>query len=127
MKLAFSTLGVPGMPVDQVARLAAVHGFHGVELRAHPGEEPVHTGLDGAARAEAAALFRAAGVAVLSIGSYVKVAAPGDDDAVVADLRAHLALAADDSVRRGAFDTRFLEHWLETEFAARAGASAEVA
>lgn len=95
MKLAFSTLGVPGMPVDQVARLAAVHGFHGVELRAHPGEEPVHTGLDRAARAEAAALFRAAGVAVLSIGSYVKVAAPGDDDAVVADLRAHLALAAD--------------------------------
>ncbi|MCW5711054.1 acetyl-CoA carboxylase biotin carboxylase subunit [Shinella sp.] len=39
----------------------------------------------------------------------------------------HLALAADDSVRRGAFDTRFLEHWLETEFAARAGATAEVA
>lgn len=39
----------------------------------------------------------------------------------------HLALAADDSVRRGAFDTRFLEHWLETEFAARVGATAEVA
>ncbi|MGJ7042050.1 acetyl-CoA carboxylase biotin carboxylase subunit [Shinella sp. BE166] len=39
----------------------------------------------------------------------------------------HLALAEDDSVRRGAFDTRFLETWLETEFAAKAGATAEVA
>lgn len=39
----------------------------------------------------------------------------------------HLALATDASVTRGAFDTRFLEHWLETDFAAKAGATAEVA
>ena len=39
----------------------------------------------------------------------------------------HLALATDQSVARGAFDTRFLEHWLETDFAAKAGATAEVA
>ena len=38
----------------------------------------------------------------------------------------HLALAGDASVARGAFDTRFLEHWLETDFAARAGAIVEV-
>ncbi len=39
----------------------------------------------------------------------------------------HLALAGDESVGRGAFDTRFLEQWLETQFAAKAGATAEVA
>ena len=44
MKLAFSTLGVPGLPLADVLRLATAHGYHGVELRAHP-EEPVHPGL----------------------------------------------------------------------------------
>jgi len=39
----------------------------------------------------------------------------------------HLALATDASVRRGAFHTRFLETWLETEFAAHGSATAEVA
>lgn len=39
----------------------------------------------------------------------------------------HAALARDASVAHGAFDTRFLEQWLETEFAAKAGATAEVA
>ncbi|MFC3073421.1 acetyl-CoA carboxylase biotin carboxylase subunit [Shinella pollutisoli] len=39
----------------------------------------------------------------------------------------HLALAGDGNVARGAFDTRFLEQWLETEFAGKAGPTAEVA
>jgi acetyl-CoA carboxylase biotin carboxylase subunit len=39
----------------------------------------------------------------------------------------HLALAGNDSVRRGAFHTRFLETWLETEFAGQSGKIAEVA
>ncbi|NSZ66905.1 acetyl-CoA carboxylase biotin carboxylase subunit (plasmid) [Agrobacterium tumefaciens] len=39
----------------------------------------------------------------------------------------HLALAGDDNVRRGAFHTRFLETWLETEFAGLSGKIAEVA
>ncbi|MFB2564635.1 acetyl-CoA carboxylase biotin carboxylase subunit [Rhizobium sp. IMFF44] len=39
----------------------------------------------------------------------------------------HLALARDPSVRKGAFHTRFLESWLETDFAAVDGVSAEVA
>jgi acetyl-CoA carboxylase biotin carboxylase subunit len=39
----------------------------------------------------------------------------------------HMALAGDASVARGDFDTRFLERWLETEFAAKTGATAEVA
>jgi acetyl-CoA carboxylase biotin carboxylase subunit len=39
----------------------------------------------------------------------------------------HLALARDPSVRKGAFHTRFLESWLETDFSAVNGIAAEVA
>ncbi|MDX6312641.1 MAG: hypothetical protein QOF44_2105 [Streptomyces sp.] len=95
MKLAFSTLGVPGLPVPEVVRLAADHGFHGVELRAAADEEPVHTGLTPDRRAEVADRFRAAGIEVAGIASYAKVAAPGADEPVLADLRAHVDLAAD--------------------------------
>jgi len=95
MKLAFSTLGVPGLPVPEVVRLAADHGFHGVELRAAADEEPVHAGLTVDQRAGVATEFRKAGVEVAGIASYAKVAAPGDDEPVLADLRAHTDLAAD--------------------------------
>src|SRR5919109_309372 len=92
MKLAFSTLGVPGLPLSDVLRLAAAHGYHGVELRAHP-EEPVHPGIDAGERAEVAAEFKAAGVAILGLAGYARVAAPGDDDPVLAEIRALLDLA----------------------------------
>lgn len=94
MKLAFSTLGVPGLPLPDVLRLAAEHGYHGVELRAHP-EEPVHPGLDPARRADIAAEFKAAGVEVLGLAGYARVAAPGDDEQVVAEIRGLLELARD--------------------------------
>ncbi|MDI3404310.1 sugar phosphate isomerase/epimerase family protein [Streptomyces cavernicola] len=94
MKLAFSTLGVPGMPLSDVVRLATAHGYHGVELRAHP-EEPVHLGLSGAERADAAAEFKASGVEVLGIAGYARVAAPGADEPVLAELRALCDLARD--------------------------------
>ncbi len=95
MKLAFSTLGVPGLALDQVVRLAVEHGFHGVELRACAGEEPVHTGLSAAERAAAAGTFGRAGVEVVSVAGYARVAAGGPDDPVLADLRDQVALAAD--------------------------------
>ncbi|MEV5436057.1 sugar phosphate isomerase/epimerase family protein [Streptomyces sp. NPDC052682] len=94
MKLAFSTLGVPGLPLADVLRLAAEHGYHGVELRAHP-EEPVHPGLGPGERADAAAALKAAGVEVLGLAGYARVAAPGDDEPVLAELRALLDLARD--------------------------------
>ncbi|MGP2436769.1 sugar phosphate isomerase/epimerase family protein [Streptomyces sp. JW3] len=94
MKLAFSTLGVPGMPVPDVLRLATEHGWHGIELRAHP-EEPVHPGLSPAERAAVAAEFAAAGVTLLCVAGYARVAAPGDDAPVLAELRALLDLARD--------------------------------
>ncbi|MET8582415.1 sugar phosphate isomerase/epimerase family protein [Streptomyces collinus] len=94
MKLAFSTLGVPGLSVPDVLALATAHGYHGVELRAHP-EEPVHPGLTAAERAETAALFKAAGVEMLGLGGYTRVAAPGDDAPVLDELRRLLQLAHD--------------------------------
>ncbi|MEV7685767.1 sugar phosphate isomerase/epimerase family protein [Streptomyces bungoensis] len=94
MKLAFSTLGVPGMPVPDVLALATAHGYHGVELRAHP-EEPVHPGLPPAERAEIASQFKAAGVEVLGLAGYTRVAAPGDDAPVLDEIRQLLQLAHD--------------------------------
>lgn len=94
MKLAFSTLGVPGLPVPEVVELATAHGYHGVELRAHP-EEPVHPGLGPAERAGVAEAFRAAGVEIVAVAGYVRVAEPGPDDPVVDGLRDLTGLAAD--------------------------------
>ncbi|MFG2945632.1 sugar phosphate isomerase/epimerase family protein [Streptomyces adustus] len=94
MKLAFSTLGVPGLPLADVRRLASEHGYHGVELRTHP-EEPVHTGLTPGERAEVAAGFKAAGVEILALAGYARVAAPGDDDAVIGEISDLLTLARD--------------------------------
>ncbi|MEU3839059.1 sugar phosphate isomerase/epimerase family protein [Streptomyces sp. NPDC028635] len=94
MKLAFSTLGVPGLPLPDVLSLAGAHGYHGVELRAHP-EEPVHPGLSPAERADVAGAFKAAGVELLGIAGYARVAAPGDDGPVLDEIRALLELARD--------------------------------
>lgn len=94
MKFAFSTLGVPGLALGDVVGLATAHGYHGVELRAHA-EEPVHAGLTPAQRADVAARFKAAGVEVLGLAGYARVAAPGADEPVLAEVRALLDLARD--------------------------------
>ncbi|MFF8590652.1 sugar phosphate isomerase/epimerase family protein [Streptomyces sp. NPDC015220] len=94
MKLAFSTLGVPAMAVPDVVRLAVAHGYHGVELRAHH-EEPVHPGLGPGQRAAVAGAFEESGVEILGLAGYARVAAPGDDAPVLAEIRALLELARD--------------------------------
>ncbi|MFF5039055.1 sugar phosphate isomerase/epimerase family protein [Streptomyces nigra] len=94
MKLAFSTLGVPGLPLPDVLRLASAHGYHGVELRAHP-EEPVHPGLGPGERADVAAEFKAAGVEPLGVAGYTRIAAPGDDGPVIEEVRTLVDLAHD--------------------------------
>ncbi|MFK4864598.1 sugar phosphate isomerase/epimerase family protein [Streptomyces sp. CSMPJR101] len=94
MKLAFSTLGVPGLPLPDVLRLASGHGYHGVELRAHP-EEPVHPGLGPGERADVAAEFKAAGVEPLGVAGYTRIAAPGDDGPVIEEVRTLVDLAHD--------------------------------
>lgn len=94
MNFAFSTLGVPGMVVADVVRIAADAGCRGVELRAHP-EEPVHAGLVAHERRDVLRQFAAAGVRVLSVAGYARVAAEADDDAVYEELHRLIHLAAD--------------------------------
>jgi sugar phosphate isomerase/epimerase len=94
MRLAFSTLGIPGLPVSDAVRLAADGGFEGLELRAHP-EEPVHPGLTTAERVDVVEEFKAAEVEILTVAGYAKVAEPGEDEPVLADVRALLELARD--------------------------------
>ncbi len=94
MRLAFSTLGVPGLPIPEVIGLATAHGYDGVELRAHP-EEPVHPGLTAGERSTVAAGFADGGVTVLGVAGYARMAAPGDDGPVLEEVRGLLSLAAD--------------------------------
>ncbi|WP_330333975.1 sugar phosphate isomerase/epimerase [Streptomyces sp. NBC_00536] len=94
MKYAFSTLGLPGTPLTEAAALAATHGYDGVELRTHP-EEPLHCGSPATDRAAAVRAFAAAGVGILAVAGYARVAAEGPDEPVLAELRALTALAAD--------------------------------
>ncbi|MFV0129810.1 sugar phosphate isomerase/epimerase family protein [Streptomyces sp. HMX112] len=94
MKYAFSTLGVPGMSIADVVRLAASTGYQGVELRAHP-EEPVHPGLVAHERRAVVEEFARGGVEILAVAGYARVAAAGDDEAVYEELHQLLHLAAD--------------------------------
>ncbi|MEU9096498.1 sugar phosphate isomerase/epimerase family protein [Streptomyces sp. NPDC048361] len=77
MKLALSTLGLPGTDLPRVADLAAQSGYHGVELRTHP-DEPVHPGLDAAQRKAVTRTFESAGIKILTLAAYARVADPAD-------------------------------------------------
>ena len=94
MKFAFSTLGVPGMPIRDVVQLAADTGYQGVELRADL-EEPVHPGIGAAERAAVADEFSRAGVEILAVCGYTGLAAPGEDAAVIQEVEDLLRLAKD--------------------------------
>jgi len=92
---AFSTLGCAGAPLADVLGRARRGGWHGVELRAAPGE-PVHAELSPAARSDVRKAFGEAGIAPLSIASYVEIDDPAASDAaVVTDLLPHVELASD--------------------------------
>ncbi|GAA1181834.1 sugar phosphate isomerase/epimerase [Kitasatospora gansuensis] len=94
VRLAFSTLGLPGRPLAEVVRLAVTHGWSGLELRCAPGE-PVHPALTAEERRAAARTLTGAGITPLALAGYVGIAAPGDDAAPVAEQREHRRLAAD--------------------------------
>ncbi|MFJ9693955.1 sugar phosphate isomerase/epimerase family protein [Kitasatospora sp. NPDC101183] len=94
MPIAYSTLGVPRLPLAEAARLAAEHGWDGLELRCAEGES-VHPAMTAGERRAAARTLAAHGLTPLALASYVGVAAPGPDEPVLRDLLAALRLAAD--------------------------------
>ncbi|MEU8383592.1 TIM barrel protein [Streptosporangium sp. NPDC048865] len=98
MKLAFSTLGMPGQGLREAVATAVEHGCAGLELRLHP-DTGVHAGLSPARRAEVRALLAgppgAARPEVSALAGYVRIAEAGPDEPVVRALRDDLALAAD--------------------------------
>ena len=94
MRLAFSTLGLPGYPLADALRLADRHGWEGLELRCAPGES-IHADLGPDQRRSIARDIEHAGIVPLCLAGYVGVAQPGEDATVVARLQAELRLAAD--------------------------------
>lgn len=97
MRFAFSTLGVPGVPVAEVVRLAVDAGYQGVELRAHP-EEPVHPRIGVRERESVRAEFAGAGVGILAVAGYARVAAardPAGEEELAEELTELVLLAAD--------------------------------
>jgi sugar phosphate isomerase/epimerase len=93
--LAFSTLGCSGLPLADVADLAARTGWTGLELRVAD-DEPVHVGLTAEECRAARELLENAGISILAVASYVKVArAEVSDEDCVADALAHAVLAMD--------------------------------
>lgn len=96
-RLGFSTLGVSGAPIAEVATLAIESGWRGLELRSST-NEPVHVGMT--ARQVAAARRDLVGTVVLAIASYVQFASPEhSDEEIVAAALAEAELARAEIVR----------------------------
>lgn len=94
MNLAFSTLGMPGAPPEQVRALALSTGWTGIEVLSSD-DEPIHTGLDQRTRQTVREILRR-DVTLLSINSYIHVGRSDRTDAqVVADTISEAQLAAD--------------------------------
>ena len=92
--LSASTLGAPGTSLHQVLRWLREAGVPGVELRLSSAEiaDPA---LSRSQRQDLRAEIDDAGIVITGIASYVKVAAPTEDNVVVGALVGALDFAAD--------------------------------
>ena len=96
-RLGFTTLGIPGAPLAEVADLAGRTGWRGVELRSAD-DEPVHIGLS--ADEVDAARRDLAGVTLIATNSYVRFASVERSDGEVVEAALAEARLACLSVRR---------------------------
>lgn len=94
MKIAVSTLGMPGDGLDRAIEIATGHGCQGLELRLHP-DTGVHAGLGAQERRSVRERVERAGLEISALAGYVGICQPGPDEPVVAALLADLRLAAD--------------------------------
>ena len=100
VRLAVSTLGLPGQRLADAVAIAAGAGCSGLELRLHP-DTGVHLGLTAGEARAARDLIAGRGLEVLALAGYAKVAAPGPDAPVIEEMLDGLRLA-------GAFGARGL-------------------
>ncbi|GAA4070696.1 sugar phosphate isomerase/epimerase family protein [Nonomuraea soli] len=94
MKLAMSTLGMPGQGLDDAVAVAVAHRCRGLELRLHP-DTGVHAGLAEGERAGVRSRIEAAGLEVAALAGYTRICGPAPDDEVVEGLLRDLRLARD--------------------------------
>ncbi|GAA0431271.1 xylose isomerase [Acrocarpospora corrugata] len=94
MRLAVSTLGLPGEDLAAAIETAARFGCEGLELRLHP-DTGVFAGLDAGERVAVREAIRGRGLEVAAVAGYIRIAEAGPDEVVIAGLRADLELAAD--------------------------------
>ncbi len=92
MRLAVSTLGMPGQSLPEAIGIARRGGCAGLELRLHP-DTGVHLGMTAPEQAAASAALHAGDLSVVALAGYARVAAPGPDGPVVAELVAGRRLA----------------------------------
>ncbi|MGW4471106.1 sugar phosphate isomerase/epimerase family protein [Nonomuraea sp. NPDC004354] len=88
--IAFSTLGMPGAPADEVIAVAAKYGCAGVELRCADGEI-VAPDTSAADLRQVRRAFDEAGVEIVAVCSYTRVARPDGD--TVAEVLHHVEIA----------------------------------
>jgi len=91
-RLAVSSLGAPHASLADFINIAVTGQCGAVELRCAD-DQPVHLGLSPTQRGDIRRRLSDAGLQVLAVASYVRVAAPGDSHAVVGSLRRHVELA----------------------------------
>lgn len=94
MRLAFSTLGCPGWPLEQVATAVRTYGYEGVELRLLDGEI-IPPDLDPTARARIRQAL--AGIPIVVLGTSCRFNAPSRAERQASEetARQYLALARD--------------------------------
>jgi sugar phosphate isomerase/epimerase len=93
LRWAVSTLGMPGASIPEAVQTALEGGCAGLELRVHP-DEQIHLGMTPAQARDARARIADGGLEVVALAGYPTVCRQGPDDAVVAELRSLIELAA---------------------------------
>jgi sugar phosphate isomerase/epimerase len=92
MKLAVSTLGMPGQSLPEAIDVALAASCQGLELRLHP-DTGVHLGMTEGQQAAARDAISASGLSAVALAGYARVAGPGPDAPVVEELLTGLRLA----------------------------------
>jgi sugar phosphate isomerase/epimerase len=94
MKFAVSTIGMPGQTLGMALMVAAEAGCAGVTLRLHP-DAGVYLGMTKSQRTGVREAVAAEELEIVALAGYARVAAPGPDAPVIAQLTAGLTLAHD--------------------------------